>query len=339
MQRRAEVPAPVAYAVFDCETTGTAPDRDEIVSLAVLRLDADGVETRRLARLVRPSGPIPAEATAIHGISDGDVASAPRFEEIAPTLLELLAGAVFVAHNADFDLPMLQGAFARVGIRYRPAGVACTLAAYRLVDPFAENHRLESLCRRRGILLDDAHEALGDAVAAAGLLRVLLEQGLAPETTQLDRNAFLRLRSRGDDRPATEPQIRRVFGLARSAGLLTMDGVVDRAQVVTLVRRVAATADVDSLSREQVQDVFDALDGLIAAQSAQADTARRGRQPGLTPRALLTLAAWIRTRSRCSSSPRSWSGSSPRPRASPGRSWRASCFPRRIRTRSRGDRR
>ena len=58
--------APVAYAVFDCETTGTAPDRDEIVSLAVLRLDADGAESGRLARLVRPSCPIPARATAIH---------------------------------------------------------------------------------------------------------------------------------------------------------------------------------------------------------------------------------------------------------------------------------
>lgn len=268
MEGRGEVPAPAAYAVFDCETTGTAPDRDEIVSLAVLRLDAVGVETGRLATLVRPSCPIPAGATAIHGITDDDVASAPRFEEIAPELLELLTGAVFAAHNADFDLGMLQHAFARAGVRYRPAGVACTLAAYRLADPLAENHRLESLCRRGGIVLDDAHEALGDALAAAALLRLLLEQGLAPETTRLDHAAFLRLRSRGDTRQATGPQIRRVFGLARSAGLLTTDGGVDRAQVVTLVHRVARTTDVDSLSREQVQDVFDALDGLIAARPA-----------------------------------------------------------------------
>jgi DNA polymerase-3 subunit epsilon len=180
MQRRGEVPAPVAYAVFDCETTGSAPDRDEIVSLAVLRLDADGAESGRLARLVRPSCPIPAGATAIHGITDADVVWAPRFEEIAPELLELLAGAVFAAHNADFDLPMLRHAFARAGICYRPAAVACTLDAYRLLDPLAENHQLGSLCRRRGIVLDDAHEALGDAVAAAGLLRLLLDQGSRP---------------------------------------------------------------------------------------------------------------------------------------------------------------
>ena len=268
MQRRAEAPAPAAYAVFDCETTGTSPERDEIVSLAVVRLDAHGVETGRLARLVRPSCSIPAGATAIHGIADADVVSAPRFEELAPELLALLAGAVFVAHNVSFDLPMLGQAFARAGIAFRPAGVACTLDAYRLLDPLAENHQLGPLCERCGIVLDGAHEALGDALAAAALLRRLLEQGLAPETTRLDREAFLRLRSRGDTRPATEPQIRRVFGLARSAGLLTADGVVDRARVVTLVHRVARTTDVDSLSREQVQDVFDALDGLIAARPA-----------------------------------------------------------------------
>ena len=77
------MPKPAAYAVFDCETTGTIPGVDEIVSLAVVRLDADGVETDRYARLVRPSRPIPAEATAVHGIGDEDVAGAPRFGEIA----------------------------------------------------------------------------------------------------------------------------------------------------------------------------------------------------------------------------------------------------------------
>ena len=81
--RRAEVPAPVAYTVFDCETTGTTPELDEIVSLAAVRLDTAGVETARYASLVRPSRSIPAEATAVHGITDEDVVTAPPFGEIA----------------------------------------------------------------------------------------------------------------------------------------------------------------------------------------------------------------------------------------------------------------
>jgi DNA polymerase III epsilon subunit-like protein len=69
VRRRADAPVPAGYAVFDCETTGTVPGLDEIVSLALLRLDADGIEPQRLAALVHPSRPIPAEATAVHGIS------------------------------------------------------------------------------------------------------------------------------------------------------------------------------------------------------------------------------------------------------------------------------
>ena len=269
VRRRADVLAPAAYAVFDCETTGTTPGVDEIVSLAAVRLDAEGGEAAAFASLVRPSRPIPAEATAVHGISDKDVASAPRFARIAAELHELLKGAVFVAHNARFDLAMLQNAFAPAGIDYRPAAVACTLDALRLLEPLAENHRLESVCERRGIVLAGAHEALNDALATAALLGALLDEGIAPETVRLDHDAFLRMRARGDTRRATEPQIRRVFGLARSGGLVLPSGCVDRAGVVALVERVAGTRDVDSLTREQVQEVYDVLEQLVAAHRAE----------------------------------------------------------------------
>ena len=105
--RRGEVPTSAGYAVFDCETTGTDPERDEIVSFALVLLDPDGDETGRFGSLVRPSCPIPEEASAIHGIRDADVADAPTFAELAGRLLELLGGRVFVAHNASFDLTML----------------------------------------------------------------------------------------------------------------------------------------------------------------------------------------------------------------------------------------
>lgn len=273
VRSRWDAPAPAAYAVFDCETTGTDPGVDEIVSLAVVRLHADGAETARYTRLVRPSRPIPAEATAVHGISDEDVAGAPQFSEIGEELLGLLDGAVFVAHNATFDLPMVQHAFARAGVAYRPPAVACTLEAFRLLEPLADNHRLQSICDRRGIALEGAHEAIGDVLATVALLRVLLDEGIAPETVKLDHSAYMRLRSRGDTRPASEPQVRRVFGMARSAGLLRPDGGVDRDRVVALVERVTGTADVDGLTRAQVQDVYDALDRLIEQRAALAHAA------------------------------------------------------------------
>jgi DNA polymerase-3 subunit epsilon len=271
--RRGEVAPPLAYAVVDVETTGTDPETDEIVSLAVVRLDPAGVETERFATLVRPTRPIPAEATAVHGITDADVADAPSLAEVAPRVRALLDGAVFAAHNARFDLALVQHGLAAVGLAYRPAGVACTLDVFRLLEPLAPSHRLEAICSRHGIELEDAHEALGDVVATAALVRLLLGQGLAPETAELDHAAYMRLRSVGDTRPASEPQIRRVFGLARSAGLLRPDGGVDRDAVVALVGRVTGTPDVDALTREQVQAVYDELEREIERHGALAPAA------------------------------------------------------------------
>ncbi len=274
VRRRYEVAAPPGYAVVDLETTGTSVESDEIVSLAVVRLDAEGVELDRFASLVRPAGPIPSEATAVHGIDDASVADAPSFAEVAGELVGLLEGAVFVAHNAGFDLPLLEHAFARAGIRYRPHGVACTLDAFRLLEPVERSHRLESLCERHGVPLDDAHDARGDVLATVALLRILLARGIAPETVALDRGAYMRLRSRGDTRPVSEPQVRRVFALARAAGLVALDGTVDRDVVLALVRRVSGAEDVDALTREQVQDVYDELDSLVAeTEAAQAASA------------------------------------------------------------------
>ena len=107
-------------------------------------------------------------------------------------------------------------------------------------------------------------------LATASLLRELLARGLAPESARLDRVAYQRLRSRGDLRPASDAQVRRVFGLARAAGLVDLDGAVDRERVVSLVRDVAGVEEPDALTREQVQDVFDALDELAAARAAPA---------------------------------------------------------------------
>jgi DNA polymerase III epsilon subunit-like protein len=272
LRRRSEVPVPSGYAVFDCETTGTDPDADEIVEFALVILDRDGVETGQFSSLVRPSGPIPEDATAIHGISNADVVDAPAFAALAGRLLGLLEGRVFVAHHASFDLAMLQGGFKAAGLAYRPAGVACTLDAFRVLEPLAGDHRLGTLCTRHGVALD-AHDATSDALATAALVRVLLEHDLAPESARLDLDAFMRLRTRGDTRPASEPQVRRVFALARVAGITGADGRADRTKVCELVLRMAGVDEPDLLTREQVQNVYDELDRLIAENERQAATA------------------------------------------------------------------
>jgi DNA polymerase III epsilon subunit family exonuclease len=268
-KRRGATPRPSGYAVFDCETTGVRPGVDEIVSLALVLLDPDGARTGELSSLVRPSRPIPAEANAVHGLRDEDVADAPSFAELAEELLTVLDGQVFVAHNTDFDLEMLRHAFRRAGLDYRPAGVACTLQAFRLLEPLADSHRLVAICERHGITLTDAHHAGSDVLAASALVQLLLAMNIAPESVAFDPEAFMRLRSCGDTRPASEAQVRRVFALARAAGLTEPSGRTDRGRVSALIFEVAGIDEPDRLNREQVQSVYQALEHLIAA----------GRQP------------------------------------------------------------
>ncbi|MGE4191692.1 MAG: exonuclease domain-containing protein [Thermoanaerobaculia bacterium] len=114
------VDRPLAF--LDCETTGTSVTEDRIVELGVIivyPLEQSGqqaplVRTRRL----NPTVPIPAEATAVHGISDADVKNEPTFREVAHSLFQLLNSCDFAGFNLRrFDLPLLRAEFRRCGMQ------------------------------------------------------------------------------------------------------------------------------------------------------------------------------------------------------------------------------
>src|SRR6185437_13970620 len=81
--------------------------------------------TRRFRTLVHAGGPIPPAATAVHGLTDHDVADAPDFQSVAPGLLGILSGCDLAGFNLRrFDLPFLAAEFARAGLRFPLAGRA-----------------------------------------------------------------------------------------------------------------------------------------------------------------------------------------------------------------------
>ena len=91
---------------LDAETTGLGP-ADQVVEIAVV-----DVQGRPLYHsLVKPTIPIPADATAIHGITDADVAGAPTFRHIYQQLKAVLDGRVLSYHyQLEKDLlPLPQG--------------------------------------------------------------------------------------------------------------------------------------------------------------------------------------------------------------------------------------
>jgi DNA polymerase-3 subunit epsilon len=164
-----------ALAVFDLETTGTSPGSDRIVEICVAVLLPDGgrdVVTRR----VNPGRPIPPEATAVHGISDSDVADAPPFREIAPGLLRLLEGCDLAGFNVlSYDLPLLQAEFERCNLTF-------DVGDRRIVDAQRIYHRKEPRTLSAAVKFytgrehAGAHGAEADVLATVDVLDAQIER-------------------------------------------------------------------------------------------------------------------------------------------------------------------
>lgn len=100
-----ELRKPICF--FDLETTGTNLAKDRIVEIAVLKIFPNGDEKSRCWR-VNPEMPIPPEATAVHGITDHDVAQKPTFKQIASEVFQLIRDSDLGGFNSDrFDIPLL----------------------------------------------------------------------------------------------------------------------------------------------------------------------------------------------------------------------------------------
>ena len=160
---------------FDLETTGVDTSKDRIVEISMIKVMPDGskdVKTRR----VNPEMPIPAEATAVHGITDEDVKNEPTFRQLAKSLAQFIQGCDFGGFNSNrFDLPLLVEEFLRVG-------VDVDLKRRKFVDVQNIFHKKEQrtlvaaykfYCDKD---LTDAHSAAADTMATYEVLCAQLDR-------------------------------------------------------------------------------------------------------------------------------------------------------------------
>lgn len=174
-RQSARVPS---FAIVDVETTGLSPRQNRILELAVVRVDGGGTIIDEWSTRINPEGPV--GATHIHGITQADVARAPLFREVASGLIPFISGVPIVAHNAKFDLAFLRAEFQRAGWDVPRLPSFCTLDGSREYLPALDRRRLADCCWAAGVALENAHSALGDARATAGLLRFYLGMAEQP---------------------------------------------------------------------------------------------------------------------------------------------------------------
>ncbi|MEI7431609.1 MAG: exonuclease domain-containing protein [Betaproteobacteria bacterium] len=144
----------------DLETTGANFANDRIMEIGIVQVDEHGA--REWSSFVNPGIAIPQFITGLTGIHSGMVENAPRFEELAPLILEKLKGRLFVAHNARFDYTFLKREFKQIGMEFRAPNL-CTVKLSRKLFPAHHRHSLDSLITRYGIRVADRHRALADA--------------------------------------------------------------------------------------------------------------------------------------------------------------------------------
>lgn len=128
---------------LDLETTGVNVQTDRIVEIAVRRIHPDpDVAVQALSSLINPMIPIPPGATAVHGITDADVADAPTFATVADAYGNLLDGDLAGYNCRRFDIPLLAREFERVGVIWGP-GTPFWTPDRRILDVYQLWLRLE----------------------------------------------------------------------------------------------------------------------------------------------------------------------------------------------------
>lgn len=154
----------LAYTVFDTETTGLTPGLDEIISIGALRIVNNRLLRQEVfEQLINPQRPIPATATAIHGITDAMVHNQPLIESVLPRFHAFVEDTVLVGHNLAFDMSMLRAKEQSAGVCFVNP-ILDTLLLSALLQPEEEQHSLEAIAQRLGVQAMGRHTALGDAI-------------------------------------------------------------------------------------------------------------------------------------------------------------------------------
>jgi DNA polymerase III epsilon subunit family exonuclease len=161
------------YVVIDIEATSLPAPRNRITEFAAVMI-SDGEIVGEYSTLVNPGMRIPRYVQKITGIKDDMVKDAPRFEDVAEDIREVVGNKVIVAHNTTFDVTMLNFELDRTtGVRIENSSL-CTVKLSRKLQPGLEKYKLGDVANFFDVEITDRHRAFSDAEATAKIFLKLL---------------------------------------------------------------------------------------------------------------------------------------------------------------------
>ncbi|MCX6320092.1 MAG: exonuclease domain-containing protein [Bacteroidetes bacterium] len=160
------------YAITDIETTGGYAAANGITEISIHLHDGQSL-VGKFETLINPGQPIPYYIQSMTGITDKMVAGAPRFEEVAEKIYNLLHDKIFVAHNVNFDYSFIKSHLKESGFDLNSKKL-CTVRLSRKIFPGLPSYSLGRLCQSMGIIIQNRHRAGGDTEATVQLFEKLL---------------------------------------------------------------------------------------------------------------------------------------------------------------------
>jgi DNA polymerase III epsilon subunit family exonuclease len=258
-----------AYVAFDTETTGLDVNRCEVIELAGARV-RDGRVVETFHALIRPEGPVPPGATAIHGYTDADLADEPSLAEVWPRFRAFVGDDVLVVHNGRrFDVPLLERLTAPCG-GTKGLIFLDTLPLARNLLP--GSLKLDDLAARFGVGHRPTHRALDDALCLAEVFERLQEERLrrGRKTCRADLLDCVALGAALENRRPGCPEDEAIVEAGRWRDLRRPPAVVDA---------YAEEVERFGLRCPPLDELIDRLDRWDEWRGARAERAPRDRYP------------------------------------------------------------
>lgn len=187
---------------FDVESTGVSVEQDRIVTAFVGLVSKEGELLESHEWLINPGITIPAEATAIHGVTteraerDGDNPGIAILEIVEQIARYDSLGIPIVAYNAAFDFSILRYEAERYNVKFTlPLLIIDPFVIWKHIDKYRKGKRtLVAAAERFGVPLIDAHNAAADAIAA-GMVAFEVLKDKRFENVEVNASDLMRLQT------------------------------------------------------------------------------------------------------------------------------------------------